>query len=164
MAKNFKKCEIKRAADGIQIFDDDDQAKKHWETEQCFAGWSSLSKFEFHQQQEPWLPLLISYLHYLMDYIYSYNCSPISQFYSDFKITLNSVLLIIRILVPGKNFRAIPSVVYPVGVTTNHEQFCDIVVHNSLKFAWNYSKFCVNIDPNTLYKVCWIWKKSNHQN
>ena len=34
----------------------------------------------------------------------------------------------------------------------NSEQFCNIIVHNSLKFAWNCFKFCENIDPNILYR------------
>ena len=73
----------------------------------------------------------------MMDYIYSYNCLPISQFYSDFKITQNSLHLNLKI------FRAIGKVVYPVGVTTNSEQFCGIT-HSNLQIA------CENIGPNTL--------------
>ena len=77
-----------------------------------------------------------------MDYIYSYNCLPISQFYSDFKITQNSPHLN-NALVSENNFRAIGEVVYLVGVTTNREQFCGIT-HSNLQIA------CENIGPNTL--------------
>ena len=47
-----------------------------------------------------------------------------------------------------KIFQAIASVIYPVGATTNHELFCNIIMHNSLKIAWNCSKFCENIGSN----------------
>ena len=54
-------------------------------------------------------------------HIYLHNCSPNSQFYFDFKIAQNGLLLIMYWCL--ENFKDIASVVYPVGVTTNCEQF-----------------------------------------
>ena len=84
----------------------------------------------------------------MTDYIYSYNCLPISQFYSDFKIAQNCPVLIIYILLVSEKIGHGFSGLF-IKCDKIMNNFCNIIIHNSLKFAWN---FCENIGPSTLYR------------
>ena len=55
-------------------------------------------------------------------------------------------------IVSGKNFKAIWSVVYPVGMTKDFLNiFSDIIIHNSLRFSLNISQFLTEIGHKVPY-------------